>query len=96
MKIMAAKRINAIVKGKVQGVFYREFTRREAEALGVSGFVRNLKDGSVEIIAEGEERQLKEFERKFRKGPLMAFITDVEMKEEQPTGEFDGFDIRYS
>lgn len=93
---MTAKKIHAIVKGKVQGVFYREFTRREAEALGVSGFVRNLKDGSVEIIAEGEERQLKEFERKFRKGPLMAFITDVEMKEEQPTGEFDGFDIRHS
>lgn len=92
---MAAKRICAIVKGKVQGVFYREFTRREAEALGISGFVRNLKDGSVEVIAEGEERQLKEFERKLRKGPLMAFITDVELKEEQTTGEFDGFDIRF-
>ncbi len=93
---MAAKRIHAIVKGKVQGVFYREFTRREAEILRVSGFARNLKDGSVEIIAEGEEKQLKEFEKKFRKGPLMAFITDVEIKEEQPTGEFDGFDIRFS
>lgn len=93
---MAAKRIHAIVKGKVQGVFYREFTRREAETLGVSGFARNLKDGSVEIIAEGEERQLKEFERKFRKGPLLAFITDVDIKEEPPTGEFDGFDIRFS
>lgn len=93
---MAAKRIRAIVKGKVQGVFYREFCRREAEILGVSGFARNLKDGTVEIVAEGEERQLKEFEKRFRKGPLMAFITDVEMNEEQPTGEFDGFDIRFS
>ncbi len=93
---MTAKRIHAIVKGKVQGVFYREFVRREAEALGVSGFVRNLKDDTVEIVAEGEEKKLKEFEKKFRKGPLMAFITDVEMKEEQPTGEFDGFDIRFS
>ncbi|MBI2143227.1 acylphosphatase [Candidatus Woesearchaeota archaeon] len=93
---MAAKRIHAVVKGKVQGVFYREFTRREAEGLGVSGFVRNLKDGTVEIVAEGEERQLKEFEKRFRKGPLMAFITDVEMREEQATGEFDGFDIRFS
>ena len=93
---MAAKRIHAIVKGKVQGVFYREFTRREAEALGVTGFARNLKDGNVEIIAEGDERKLKEFEKKFRKGPLMAFITDVDMKEEPATGEFEGFDIRYS
>lgn len=93
---MAAKRIHAIVKGNVQGVFYREFTRREAESLGVSGFVRNLRDGTVEIVAEGEAKQLREFEKKFRKGPLMAFITDVEMKEEPATGEFDGFDIRYS
>ena len=92
---MAAKRIHAVVKGKVQGVFYREFVRREAEAIGIAGFARNLKDGNVEIIAEGEERQLKEFEKRFRKGPLMAFITDVEMKEEQPTGEFEGFDIRF-
>ncbi len=92
---MAAKRIHVTVKGKVQGVFYREFTRREAEALGVSGFARNLRDGAVEIVAEGEEKQLKEFERKFRKGPLMAFITDVDIKEEQPSGEFDGFDIRF-
>lgn len=93
---MTAKRIHAIVKGKVQGVFYREFVRREAEAIGITGFVRNLKDGTVEIVAEGEEKQLKEFEKRFRKGPLMAFITDVEMKEEQHTGEFDGFDMRYS
>ena len=92
---MAAKRIHATVKGKVQGVFYREFTRREAEALGVSGFARNLKDGSVEIVAEGEGKQLKEFEKRFRKGPLMAFISEVEIKEEPATGEFDGFDIRF-
>ena len=92
---MATKRIHATVKGKVQGVFYREFVRREAEALGVSGFARNLKDGTVEIVAEGEEKQLKEFEKKFRKGPLMAFITDVDLKEEHATGEFDGFDIRF-
>ena len=92
---MPAKRIHATVKGKVQRVFYREFVRREAETLGVSGFARNLKDGNVEIVAEGEEKQLKEFERKFRKGPLMAFVTDVILNEEQPTGEFDGFDVRF-
>ena len=90
------RRIRAVVKGKVQGVSYREFTRREAEALGVTGFARNLRDGSVEIVAEGEEKQLKEFERRFRKGPLMAFITEVEVKEEPATGGFDGFDIRHS
>ena len=92
---MAIKRIHAIVKGKVQGVFYREFTRREADLSGVSGYVSNMKDGNVEIVAEGEEKKLKEFERKFRKGPLMAFVTDVELKEEQATGEFEGFDLRF-
>ncbi|MBI2141670.1 acylphosphatase [Candidatus Woesearchaeota archaeon] len=93
---MALKRIHAIAKGKVQGVFYREFVRREAEGLGVSGYARNLKDGSVEIVAEGEEKQLREFEKKFRKGPLMAFVSEIDLKEEQATGEFEGFDIRYS
>ncbi|HLD97111.1 MAG TPA: acylphosphatase [Candidatus Nanoarchaeia archaeon] len=92
---MAIKRIHAIVKGKVQGVFYREFTRREADLSGVSGYVRNMKDGNVEIVAEGEEKKLKEFEKKFRKGPLMAFVTGVELKEEQATGEFEGFDLRF-
>ena len=92
----AMKRIHAVVKGKVQGVFYRELVRREAEGLGVSGYARNLKDGTVEIVAEGEEKQLREFEKKFRKGPLMAFVSEVDMKEEQATGEFEGFDIRYS
>jgi acylphosphatase len=91
-----AKRIHVFVKGKVQRVGYREFTRREAESLGVSGFVKNLKDDRVEIIAEGEAKNLKEFEKRFRKGPLMAFITDVEMTEESSTGEFEGFDIRFS
>ena len=92
---MVIKRIHAIVKGKVQGVFYREFTRREADLSGVSGYVRNMKDGNVEIVAEGEEKKLKEFEKKFRKGPLMAFVTGVELKEEQATGEFEGFDLRF-
>ena len=92
---MATKRIHAIVKGKVQGVSYREFTRREAESLGVSGFTRNLRDGNVEIVAEGEEKKLKEFEKKFRKGPLMAFVSEVELKEEPATGEFEGFDLRF-
>lgn len=93
---MAVKRVHAILKGKVQGVNYREFTRREAGALDISGFIRNLKDGTVEIVAEGEERKLKEFERRFRKGPLLAFVTNIDLKEEAPTGEFEGFDIRFS
>jgi acylphosphatase len=93
---MAVKRIHAFLKGKVQGTGFREFTRREAGSLEVSGFVRNLKDGRVEIIAEGEEKKLKEFERRFKKGPLMAFVTDTELTEESPSGEFDGFDIHYS
>ncbi len=92
---MVVKRIHAVVKGKVQGVFYREFTRREAGALGIGGFARNLKDGSVEIVAEGEEKNLQEFMKMVRKGPLMAFISEVEAKEEPPTGEFEGFDIRF-
>jgi len=93
---MTVKRIHAFVKGRVQGVNYREFVRREGEILGLTGFIHNLKDGSVEIVAEGDEKQLKEFERRFRKGPLMALVQEAIITEEQPEGKYEGFDIHFS
>ncbi len=90
------KRFHILVSGRVQGVFYRDFVRREAEKLGIKGYVKNLSDGNVEMVAEGEDKIIEKFLAICRKGPLMAFVKGTEIKEEPPTNEFDGFDIRYS
>ncbi len=90
------KRFHITVSGRVQGVFYRDFARREAEKLGINGYVRNLSNGNVEIVAEGEDKIMERFLAACKKGPLMAFVKGAEVKEEPPTNEFDGFDIRYS
>jgi len=84
-----------IVSGRVQMVFYRDFTRREAEKLEITGYVKNLEDGNVEIVAEGDNNNLDKFVAACKKGPLMAFVKNVEMKEEKATNDFDGFDVRY-
>ena len=84
-----------MVSGRVQGVFYRDFAIREAEKLGINGYVKNLGDGNVEIVAEGDDKRMEKFIAACRKGPLMAFVKGAEVKEETPTGEFEGFDIRF-
>ena len=89
------KRFSMIVSGRVQGVFYRDFARREAEKLDITGYVKNLNDGNVEMVAESDEEALKKFVALCKKGPLMAFVKNVEIREVPATGEFDGFDVRY-
>ena len=88
---MAAYRY--LVRGRVQGVGYRYFVLREAEALGVAGFARNLPDGSVEVVAEGEDPRLGQLEERLRKGPSFARVSDVERSEVPPRGA-EGFHIR--
>jgi acylphosphatase len=92
---MTDKRVHLMIEGKVQGVFYRDFVKKEAESLDITGFVKNLNDGKVEVVAEGESGNVDKLLEKCKKGPLMAFIADIETKEEKPTNEFDGFDIRH-
>ena len=75
-----------LVKGKVQGVFYRASARQKAEALGITGYAQNLPDGNVLIEAEGEETPLKEFITWCRKGPPNAEVTDVTIAEKENTG----------
>ena len=89
------KRFHLTVAGRVQGVFYRDFVRREAEKLDITGHVKNLQDGNVEILAEGSEENLEKFISACKKGPLMAFVKNVDVKEEKATDEFDSFDVRY-
>jgi acylphosphatase len=81
------------VTGRVQGVGYRYFVMREAAALGVTGFARNLPDGSVEVVAEGDEGVLADFEGRLRKGPSFARVSHVERAPIAPRGD-SGFHVR--
>jgi acylphosphatase len=89
------KRLHLRITGLVQGVFFRAYTRDEARRLGLSGWVRNLADGSVEVIAEGEERALGELATWCLKGSPGSRVENVEPSWETATHEFSGFSIRY-
>ena len=82
-----------VVAGRVQGVGYRYFVLRQAEALGVGGYARNRPDGSVEVVAEGDDVVLADFEARLREGPSFAEVTNVER---EPIAErrSGGFHIR--
>jgi acylphosphatase len=82
-----------VVQGRVQGVGYRYFILRQAEALGVSGFARNLADGAVEVLAEGTGAALADFEARLREGPAFAEVASVE-REASPDRGSSGFHIR--
>jgi len=88
------KRAHLLVKGIVQGVFYRVSARQEARRLHLSGFARNLPDGRVEIVAEGEEAALTGFIRWCQRGPQGAHVQEVKLEWEVPLGDRRPFEIR--
>lgn len=89
------QRLNAIVNGRVQGVGFRYFVLRQALALGLSGWVRNLADGMVEVLAEGNLASLQELLVALHEGPDAAYVRDVKYHFSPATGEFREFDVRY-
>ena len=89
---MSIRRVQAIVSGRVQGVGYRYFAAHAAHRLGVKGTVRNLPDGEVEAIAEGEEALLQEFLDELRRGPSAASVDDLQEAWGEPTHRFDHFE----
>lgn len=92
-------RLEAKVTGTVQGVMFRDFTQRHSRALDLKGFVQNDPDGSVNVVAEGEEKNINKLVEKLKKGPLLTSIRcrveNVDVNYFEPTNEFDGFEIRY-
>ncbi len=82
-----------VVEGRVQGVGYRYFVLRQADALGVSGYARNRADGSVEVVAEGSEAAMADLEARLREGPSFAEVTNVEREAIAERGS-SGFHIR--
>jgi acylphosphatase len=89
-------RAHVVVSGDVQGVFFRQETKRQAEAHGVSGWVRNRDEGKVEAVFEGEEQDVKALVDFSTRGPPRAMVTNVNLKWETYTGEFNDFKIRYA
>jgi acylphosphatase len=93
---VADKRLRALVRGRVQGVNFRWYTRQRASELNLKGWVRNLPGGQrVEVVAEGAEDQLRELVRFLYNGPPAASVNDVDIEWKEATNEFTRFSIRY-
>ena len=91
------KKIRAIVSGKVQGVGFRIYTRTQARKLGVCGYVQNLRNGDVEIVAEGEAQKIDALMEWAKFGPPSAVVNNLEVEVISGNDEkFEGFEIRYS
>lgn len=88
------KRLEARVYGRVQGVFFRDTTRREAQRRQLTGWVRNEPDGTVRVVAEGADEALQSFEQFLHEGSPSARVSRVESAWQDATGEFRGFRIR--
>ena len=87
--------LQATVHGRVQGVFFRSFVERRAEALKLTGYVRNLRDGTVEVRAEGERPQLEKLLEFLNVGYRPARVDNVVTSWGEFTGNFSGFNVRY-
>jgi acylphosphatase len=86
-------RAHVFVSGRVQGVNFRYYTQRKAQELGLTGWVRNLWDGRVEAVFEGEKENVEKVIDFCKRGPPGAYVSDLDVKWENWTGEFHGFGI---
>ena len=91
---MKRRRLNLLISGRVQGVFFRSSTQQRAEELGLSGYAKNLYDGRVEIVAEGKETGLKSLLAWAYQGPPGAYVTGVEVDWKPIKNIFPSFTIR--
>lgn len=87
--------MRAIIHGRVQGVFFRDFTRTHSMRLDLLGYVRNLWDGSVEVVAEGDREALENLLRQLYVGPSSARVEKIDLEWNEPSGEFSSFEVRY-
>ena len=90
-----SRRVRIFVSGRVQGVFFRAETHRQALKLGLTGWARNLEDRRVEAVFEGEKEAVSVMLEWCAKGPSLSRVTGVEIVEETPAGDLEGFKIKY-
>ena len=88
-------RAHLIITGRVQGVFFRVETQRAARQFGVTGWVRNKRDGSVEAAAEGTKTDVQSLIQWCHTGPPNARVDDVKISWQEHSGEFERFEVRY-
>lgn len=89
------QRMTAIVRGYVQGVYFRASAQEEAVRLGLTGWVANQWDGSVKAVAEGPDQALRQFLRWLHHGPPAARVEQVDVQWSEATGEFHSFQVRH-
>ena len=94
MTVNIDKRLNAIIQGHVQGVGFRYFVQGKATGLGLTGWVRNRWDGSVEVLIEGKRTELESLLDALYRGPRGATVTSVDPQWKEATGEFLDFRVR--
>ncbi|KPL80840.1 hypothetical protein ADN00_01235 [Ornatilinea apprima] len=92
-KSQLEKRLHATVEGQVQGVGFRYFVLEAAQALNLVGWVRNTYRGEVELVAEGAQEQLDRLLRLVQRGPSMSYVANVRVSWEEPTGDYDRFQV---
>ena len=88
-------RVHVLIGGRVQGVAYRFYAEKYAGRLGLTGWVRNLEDGRVEVLAEGSAERIADFLERLREGPRLARIEQFDARREPATGEFTDFRIAF-
>jgi len=91
---MVSKRVHAFYSGRVQGVGFRYAAEALAQKMGIVGWVSNLRDGKVELLAEGDEADLKDLLKRLSED-MAGYVKDTDISWEEPTGEFSDFGIRF-
>ncbi len=89
------RKATIIVSGVVQGVYYRHSTKVKADELGLTGYVRNLIDGSVEVVAEGEEENVERLIEWCKQGPRGARVDHIDVEWDEPSSGFEDYSVRY-
>jgi acylphosphatase len=81
--------------GRVQGVFFRDHTQKWASSLSLTGWVRNLRDGRVEVLAEGDKEKIEELINRLKQGPPLAQVEKIDVEWEDYMGEFSDFRVTH-
>jgi len=89
------EQFKALIHGRVQGVGYRFFTERWANDLGITGYAKNLYNGDVEVLAQGDKPRLEAYLAKLREGPRASRVTDIEIEWQPISEHYPNFDIRF-
>ncbi len=92
---MSKKQVVLKIYGRVQMVLFRDSTKKKAQKLGLTGLVSNQSDGTVKVIAEGEEKKLEKLIKWCYNGPMLAKVDKIDIDWQKATGQFEKFEIKY-